>query len=73
VGHGTKGLLTMETLLKYNEVDLGIYSHDDIKKADKYRPVYKRLSGKSLEGLAKAYNGLGMKFKDVSDEITKWK
>ena len=63
----------METLSKYNEVDLGIYSHDDIRKADKYTPVYKRLSGKSLVGLAKVYSGLGMNFKTVSDEITKWK
>lgn len=63
----------METLLKYSEVDLNIYNKEDIRKADKYTPVYKRLSGKSLEGLAKVYSGLGMKFKDVSDEITKWK
>ena len=65
----------MEKLLKYNgnyvEVDLGIYSHDDIRKADKYRPVYKRLSSRSLEGLAKAYSGLGMKFKTVSDEMSR--
>jgi len=63
----------MEKLLKYKTNDLGIYSHDDIKKADKYTPVYKLLSGKSLEGLAKIYSGLGMNFKTVSDEITKWK
>jgi hypothetical protein len=62
----------METLLKYKAIDLGIYSKDDIRKAQKYTPVYKRLSNHSLEGLAKAYNGLGMNFKTVSDEITKW-
>ena len=60
----------METLLKYNEADLGIYSKEDIRKADKYRPVYKRLNGDSIVALSKAANWQAGDLKRLSEELT---
>lgn len=60
----------MENLLKYSEVDLGIYSKEDIRKADKYRPVYKRLDGMLITALAKAADWKNGDLKRISEELT---
>lgn len=60
----------MENLLKYKEIDLGIYNKEDLRKADKYNPVYKRLDGKSITNLAMSCGWTGNELKRISEELT---
>ena len=47
--------------MKYKKVDLNILNSQDLRKAENYNPIYKRLSDKSLEELNRVCMGLGIR------------
>lgn len=54
------------------EIDLDIYDKQDLKKANRYNPVYKRLSSTSLKELAKICKTLDIDFKILTNKLNKF-